>query len=535
MGLLINRRRLLVAMSGLQLFLGWIAVTSQAGSAAEGGTISSDDTFFVQGTVDSQDRPVYLATETFQGSITQCLDSYCRNSTTAVVPDLFRGEGFALLDSGRAVILGEPDDFAQPNSIIVCSDPSCSNVESVTPAPASGILFAPNDSSLLIVNRRTVTQCLDLSCDFARTFDHGVSNFQGVTFDGSELVFLTGDSIVRCTDLCEFDRTATPHGIVGASDISIGSDGLPRISARRAITDSGDYVPELHLCLDANCNQAEVEVLGFGQNARTTFSLIDGDPIRAVVSNDVTSRVDSQLLVSTPLRCSATISGNNISVSFDGDAGRAAILRIDGRFVEVVTGRDQASATFASRFPTAGIRTWFGDIFIDVPCIEDGDGLEGGPGPEGGPGMCIVERSGGVATIRYDVGSSTSLNLRGDNRWIATLSPDQRSFVVAVPRDSFTLVRRDGDGVRTDQVCTEAGAPTDPDAVMCTISPSGRNDVLITWDNAEDGIVVLRSDGRWLATPDGDSFTAVNADISSDFILRLHRFGGSEDTTCLQG
>ena len=545
MSMSINRRLLLLALGAFGLFIGWMAVTSQGAGAAAGGTIDSDDRLFVQGTVDDQDRPVYLATETFQGSITQCLDSYCRNSTTSVVPGLFRGEGFAVADSGRVAIIGEVEDdnFNLTDSIIVCSDSSCSDVVSTSPAPAVGSLHALPNESMLIVNDRTVTSCRDLACGLGLTFDHGIANVRDATVVGRDLIFLTDDSIVRCgTGFCRNDRTATPHGIAGAEDISIGSDGLPRISVRVAANDGVDFTPELHRCLDANCNQVDVEVLGFTQNGRSSLDLIDGDPTRAVVSNTVTSNVDSQLLVSTPLRCNATVSGNNISVSFDGDAGRATILRLDGRFVETVTGQDQASATFSGSFPQAVIRTWFGDIFIDVPCLEgaaDGGDQPGGGGDDPTTGgdptgsVCTVDRSDAV-TIRYEAGSSVSLNLRGDDGWIATLSTGQTSFVDADASESYTLVRRDADGVRTDQTCTEgAGDGGNTGAVTCTISQSGTN-VSVSWDNVGDGTVVLRKDGRWLATPNGDDFTDADGSLDSSYLLRLHRADGSgfDDTAC---
>ena len=564
MNAVINRRLLAVIFGGLVVIAGLLLASATSAGAARGGEFSGLAPFYIQGTVDAQDRPVFLnGNSGFEAEITQCLDSYCRNSTTSIVPTTVRGLGFTVVPDGRAVVLAVAEQenangaFVSEDRLIVCSDTTCNNIISSTPAPARGSLhLRPNGSLIILGNGQgpnTITLCNTLDCqDAVSNFATGVPAARGFALDGFLPVFVTQDAILRCTQAaCQSGFTMTPHGIDDfVSDLSLSANGLPQIYVERNTGDDAFY-PELHHCLNAACSEIDIEPLNTLLGGRADVNAIGGNPTRFVVSGQVRP---NELMVSTSLRCTASVAGNTITASFDGDANRANIIRLNGRFIETVTGQDTFTFTanngdfFEGTPRDLILRNWTGNEFIDIPC------LEAMVTPDLTP-VCTVDffpnndADGVAAHVQWlNVDPSDIVVIRKNDRFL--VSPEEnviaRGQDVVIddpersiddfggrPGDTYTARLWSTSTTFTDINCTVNGnTATGP---ACTISAVG-DDVRVNWTNTEDGIVVLRKDGRWLTTPapGTTSFVDADADINSNYLLRFRTEEGPnfEDFTC---
>ena len=562
MDVTINRRWLVALAGGLALLAGLILATTNAAGAAEGGNPAGGEFIYVDGAVDSEDRPVFLTTSGFGSAITQCLDSYCRQSTVHELPTVDRGLGFTVADDGRVVILARILDvgpnFEPEDRLIVCSDSSCANIVNEAPAVATGSLHARPNGTMLIVDGTNITQCGNLACTFnVQVQAHGVANFRDVTLDGFTPVFLTDNAVVRCNqNLCQGAETTVPHNIDRPVNISLSPEGLPQITVERSTGDDAFY-PELHHCLNAQCTEVDIEILATPRAGRASTFVIGGEPTRAVVFFEGFGVNQQPLLVSTPLRCTATVSGNEITVNFDGDANRASIVRLNGRFIETVTGRDTFSFTADGRndflFGPPNdliLRNWTDNEFIDIPCLEETAAPDLSP-------VCTTsffdfnDDDGVGAFVEWtNVEPADIVVIRKNNRFL--ISPEEgitaggQDVQVDEPDRSIDdFGGRPGDiyvarvwsnsTTFTDVACTVGDNFTQP---LCTITGQGAN-VRINWTNTDDGIVVLRKDGRWLTTPAPGTFSFLdtNASTTSDYLLRFRAEEGPNftDFTCTPG
>lgn len=361
-------------MAGTFALLGGLVLASATSAgAATGGTVTDSITPIQApiGTVTSDGNPVWLVDSNgnFEGGeIVTCNDSYCRDSSIAVVDGLYQASGFDVADNGRAVIVGSffnDDDVPEPR-IVVCSDTTCDRVVSNTPAPALGETLIRTNGSMVIIDDTNITRCRNLDCTGnVRVRAHGVADFVDVTLDRNTPVFLTDDAIVRCSRiLCQGAETSTSID-VDADGIVIRSNNRATLSVRTGLGD-GSVAFELHHCLNARCTNVDVEPLDFSDSSRADFTLFDsGDPIVGTRNIIALSR-DTTLLASSAQRCAATAAGNNVNLSFDGDIADAAILRVNGRFVANVTGQDSFTVSAGDE---AIIRSWTDGEFVDVPCV----------------------------------------------------------------------------------------------------------------------------------------------------------------------
>ena len=414
---IVNGRWLAAIASGFVLFAALVLANTLSADAAVGGQVDDGNipTQEAIGTVASNGNPVWAVQTAGAGTeIVTCNDSFCRNTSISRIDDLDRPFGFDVTDDGRAVTVGIDRATGAPR-VIICSDTSCNNVVSNTPAPALGQIFVRPNNSMIIVDDTTVTRCRNLDCTGnVRVKAHGVSSFRDVTLVDYLPVFLTDNAILRCNlALCQDAETSTPIN-VNADGIVIRPDGLPTLSTVRSLGDDV-VVFELVNCLSANCTDVDVEQLDFATSGRRSFTLFDsGDPIVGTSGFIALSR-ETTLLASSEQRCTATPNGNNITLQLDGDVGDAAILRVNGRFVADLTGRDSFT-TASGNDPI--IRTWANDEFVDVPCIE----TAAAPTPTAGPTCTAFVLDGDRVFLDYAeiYALDGTIVVRKNGQWLAT-------------------------------------------------------------------------------------------------------------------
>ena len=539
----INRRWLAVITGGLALLAGLLLASTTSAGAATGGVVEAESTRFVQGTVDGDNNPVFVTAEFGFGtpSITQCLDTYCRDSVTNQV--LFNNTedilafGFTVVPDGRAVIGANVINIntaESRNEIIVCSDTTCDTVLSRTPAPAVGTLHARPNNTFVIIDDTNITRCRNLDCSGdLRVEAHGVANFRDVTLDEFDPVFVTADAVHYCNSgLCQDAETVVPHNLdVFADQISLTADGRPQIYVNGFLTGDDNFSPEFHTCVDRSCSDIEVETLSFGEGGRESAFVIDGNPSRVLLQvQGLATRVE--LLASSDQFCIATVSGNNLTLSFDGNVGDDAILRVNGRFVADVTGLDSFT-TADGRTPI--IRSWIDNEFVDVPCLN-GQAPQPTPTPAPTPTprpdpifeCTVTVQRGGIADVVVGITNDVpfgdaSINFR-DDRWIATVDPNDfaQAEIFEVSRVPDTAVIRINDNQdRFDIPCelevfTPPQPPTPrPDPIFeCSVTVQrGIVDVVVGITNDVpfgDASINFRDD-RWIATVHPNEFA--QADI----------------------
>lgn len=435
-------------------------------AAAEVGTLDSPG-FFVQGSVDSAGNPVWLSSETFRGTINSCNDVRCDSISSFVVPDLFRGFGFDVTNDDQAVVLGEfedPQTFELEDRILVCSDVSCDNIISNTPAPSnlgsnSGDLLVRDNNSLLIVEDGTITRCNTLDCtDSIRVIDTGLSG--AVTLGADDRpVFLTSDSVIRCSNrTCSGVPTVTQHGIARAVSIATSPNGSLLIGAERTAFDDGAFIPELHRCTNAGCTTTTVEELSGVRAGRDSLTILGGEPTTALSTLGLGGR--AILLISEgtqapapipdpvepigDLGCTATRTGNNVVLEFANN-GFSANIRRDGSWLDTVTDESRLTDRSEPGSSYVLIRRISGDT-TEYPCTEVDDG-----GADQSP--CVLNVTPNGVELSWD-GLNGNVVFRKNDSWFTTRSTNSGTITDGrgTAEDTYEL-RHWLRGERTDYAC----------------------------------------------------------------------------------
>ena len=216
--------------------------------------------------------------------------------------------------------------------------------------------------------------------------------------------------------------------------------------------------------------------------------------------------------------------------------GRSSwITTLDVNSSEYVDDTPRTSYTIVRRDTPGGTPTFLECGEVPEPLPEPDPGIV--PVSEGG---CFVQRTGdrfngGTSTISYLPGIGVSLNLRVNGSWLKTLDLDSSEYVDDRLAGSYTIVRRDADGNTTFFECGDSfdnGVD-----VRCFVTEVDPGRVQITWPGGDDGIIVLRKDGRWLATPEPTQVTYfdTNGSTDSEYIVRFREAEGADfvDIRCI--
>ena len=227
------------------------------------------------------------------------------------------------------------------------------------------------------------------------------------------------------------------------------------------------------------------------------------------------------------------VAGDPNILEFSGDLGDSVQLRKNGSWVATVTGR--ANFILLPGEGTDGyvIRVRGGRFGGDIACSTDPQP------PAADAAICSLTRDGSEVTLSFDGTLSSSVQLRRDGRWLATVTGETTFTDTSVVGTLYVLRVNDGNS-RTDYPCVDGGAVGDPGddggalgvtgAPVCTVSADGAT---LTFSGDLGDSVQLRRDGRWVATVTGES--TFPADGPDGYTIRVR--GGTQpgDVACAAG
>ena len=162
---------------------------------------------------------------------------------------------------------------------------------------------------------------------------------------------------------------------------------------------------------------------------------------------------------------------------------------------------------------------------------------------------CVVERTGGTATIHYAAGIGVSINLRDNSGWVANLDVDGTEFVDDESSEGYLLVRRDENDVRENFTCAELGNDDGANTDIVVTGPGcvvertdglnrfGRPGVAVIHYAAGVGDSVnLLSGGGWLAVLDVNGSSYEDDGSLDEYLIRRRSNGAEafEDFVCTE-
>ncbi len=493
------RKFSLAVVAGLLASVLSVGLAPAAG-AAIGGTVETGFSY-VQG-AEADGQLVFAWTELFEGSVTTCLDLGCEQTTSALVPGLDRLSGYALVGNG-AVLIGIDSDG--DSVMLDCASPSCDSISGLRPAPQLGQAFAAPDGSLVIADRNTISTCSDISCASSTTDALPQSIDLAMDPRNGALVFLTGSEVVRCSTAACVNPEASSHGLTAVRAIDVEVNGRALITMASNFDDDA-FTPQLARCANVLCTSSSIEALNERVSGRTKIPVVAGTVDRVVAWISAARR---GTVITSPAACTKEANGTSVNLEFNGDVGRSAQLRVNGKWVRGVTGDSAATVEGAQASDNFVIRHWFGDESVDVVC-EAATSPPAEPQPE-----CVFSRDGSRVTLEFE-SNGQSANLRRNGTWIASVR-GVTSYVDnnAPAGASYVLVRR-VDGQKSSYNCVEV------DSAACSLSAAS-DGVEIRWSNTGDNNVVLRKNQRWLASPTRDVSSYIDASGSAGdtYIARL--------------
>ena len=239
--------------------------------------------------------------------------------------------------------------------------------------------------------------------------------------------------------------------------------------------------------------------------ALTVFgSVLATTPLRAQVADDIT--------------CVGERAGDTVTLSFDGTVGTSVQLLRDGRWLRTVT--DQTEATDAAPVGTSyTLRVRDQGISFDRTCQV----AEEGEADDGRPTCTIVDGDPPRLEFAGDLGDAVQLRRFGG--WISTVTTLDEFEITAGETDGY-LIRVRGGRFAGDVQCSTDPPPPEADPTVCSAVRVG-SEVTLTFDGALSDSVVLRRDGRFLASVAGETSFIDTSTSGTVYLLRVNMPGGT--------
>ncbi len=222
-------------------------------------------------------------------------------------------------------------------------------------------------------------------------------------------------------------------------------------------------------------------------------------------------------------RASCTVEvGETTRLTFSGDLGFSVQLRRGSEWISTVTGLasyDLPDENADGYF----IRVRGGRYGGDIQCSDNPTA----PQPE--PSICSAVRTGTQVALTFDGSVSSSVQLRRDGKWIATVT-GQTSFTDTSATGTLYVLRsNNADGTRDDYPCavTSIDEPANNGAPTCTVNAEG-TEIFFAGDLGVDA--QLRRFGRWVATVTGQPSTTAQG--TDGYVLRVRGGTAPGDVPC---
>ena len=152
----------------------------------------------------------------------------------------------------------------------------------------------------------------------------------------------------------------------------------------------------------------------------------------------------------------------------------------------------------------------------------------------GGP--CSQARMGQQVSLSFDGNLGSSVQLLRDGTWLRNVTGTTSTTDESPAGTTYILRFREGQSV-SDVTCTDAG-PVEPVSPVeggptCSAVRAG-SEVILEFAGGPDATsLVLRRDGRWLATVTGStSFTDDDSQLGAEYLLRVRVPGSQTDIPC---
>ena len=240
-------------------------------------------------------------------------------------------------------------------------------------------------------------------------------------------------------------------------------------------------------------------------------------------SFDVDCTVDGAGLVPVAPSCTI-IPGDVDRLEFAGTSGQNVQLRLADRWVATVSDRAGLDVAGDDALDEYFIRVNGGQFDGDIPCLRVGED------PPPALGVCNAVRTGSLVELTFDGSLSSSVQLRRDGRWLATVT-DTNAFTdsSAIGTRYVLRVNLPG-GARTDIPCgetTSAEPPANNGAPVCRVDDEG---TMLVFSGDLGVNVQLRRFGRWVADVTGAN--SADADGTDGYVIRVRGGTRPGDVEC---
>lgn len=216
--------------------------------------------------------------------------------------------------------------------------------------------------------------------------------------------------------------------------------------------------------------------------------------------------------------CTATVSGNQLRVNWTYTLGDV-VVRVNGQFVETVSGRDGSWTGRATGANNVELRVFAFNQRGTTSCRP-------GQGGGGGTAACTAVASGGRTTLTWPNTGAQEYQVRRNGSWV-TGTTNRSITVEGSPQDSW-VIRSRPNGVVVNQTCGGGGG-TSP----CTIT-ARNSGVRVDWPGvAGVNEYQVRRNGTWIGEIEGFSrFDDRSGNVNADYEIRYWTGGQRFSINC---